>query len=85
MNKKTNTHVNSRNTFRAILPIPLTSFIGRERELAEVMDSLADTRLLTLIGAGGCGKTRIALRVAAELSERYTEGVYWVELARLVD
>jgi len=86
MNKKTNTHLNSRNTFRAILPIPLTSFIGRERELVEVTDSLAaGTRLLTLIGAGGCGKTRIALRVAAELSDQYSDGVYWVELARLVD
>jgi predicted ATPase len=85
MNKKTNTHLNSRNTFRAVLPLPLTSFIGRERELAEVTDSLASTRLLTLIGAGGCGKTRIALRVAAELSDQYSDGVYWVELARLVD
>ena len=85
MNKKTITQLNSRNTFRAILPAPLTSFIGRERELAEVTDSLVGTRLLTLIGAGGCGKTRIALRVAAELSDQYTEGVYWVEFARLVD
>jgi len=85
MSKKTITQLNSRDTFRAILPVPLTSFIGRERELAEVADSLASTRLLTLIGAGGCGKTRIALRVAAELTDQYTEGVYWVELARLAD
>ena len=85
MNKKTNTQLDSRNTFHAVLPVPLTSFIGRERELAEVTDSLAGTRLLTLIGAGGCGKTRIALRVAAELTNQYMDGVYWVELARLVD
>ena len=85
MNKKTGTQPNSRNTFRATLPVPLTSFIGRERELAEVTGSLAGTRLLTLIGAGGCGKTRIALRVAAELTNQYIDGVYWVELARLVD
>jgi len=85
VNKKTGTQPNSRNTFRATLPVPLTSFIGRERELAEVTGSLAGTRLLTLIGAGGCGKTRIALRVAAELTNQYIDGVYWVELARLVD
>jgi len=85
VNKKTSTQLNSRNTFRAILPIPLTSFIGRKRELAEVTGSLTSTRMLTLIGAGGCGKTRIALRVAAELNDQYEDGVYWVELARLVD
>src|SRR5688572_27596609 len=67
------------------LPVQLTSFIGRERELAEVTDSLARTRLLTLIGSGGCGKTRIALRVAAELTDQYIDGVYWVEFARLID
>lgn len=47
------------------LPVQLTSFIGRERELAEVEALLAHTRLLTLTGAGGSGKTRLALEVAA--------------------
>jgi predicted ATPase/DNA-binding CsgD family transcriptional regulator len=67
------------------LPIQLTSFIGRERELGEVEYLVSTSRLVTLIGAGGCGKTRLALRVAAELSDQYSEGLYWVELARLVD
>ena len=46
------------------LPVPLSSFIGREREIAEVKRLFATTRLLTLTGAGGCGKTALALRVA---------------------
>ena len=53
------------------LPIALTSFVGRERELAELRDELARTRLLTLTGAGGCGKTRLALRLVSELADRF--------------
>ncbi|WP_213957818.1 tetratricopeptide repeat protein [Variovorax sp. dw_954] len=67
------------------LPQPLTSFIGREREIAEVRQWLATTRLLTLGGAGGCGKTRLALQVAASMLERYPDGVWFVELAPLGD
>src|SRR5688572_22521973 len=67
------------------LPIQLTSFIGREHEITEVVRLLASSRLLTLIGAAGCGKTRLALRSAAEISPQYRDGVYWVELARLAD
>ena len=67
------------------LPVQLTSFIGRGRELGEVKDLVATSRLVTLTGAGGCGKTRLALRVAADLSDQYVDGVYWVELARLID
>lgn len=67
------------------LPVQLTSFIGRERELAEVKYVLSTSRLVTLTGAGGCGKTRLALRVAAELTDQYIDGVYWVEFAQLTD
>jgi class 3 adenylate cyclase len=67
------------------LPVQLTSFIGREREMSEVREQLAGTRLLTLTGTGGLGKTRLALQVAAELLESYRDGVWLVELAALSD
>lgn len=67
------------------VPIPLTSFIGRQRELEEVKRLLFNTRLLTLRGAGGCGKTRLAIQVASDLVERFKDGVWWVELAPLMD
>jgi non-specific serine/threonine protein kinase len=67
------------------LPAPVTSFIGRERELAEVKEQLRSTRLLTLIGTGGCGKTRLALEVAGNLVDQYSEGVWLAELAPLTD
>ena len=65
------------------LPAPRTSFIGREAELRDVKRDLAMTRLLTLTGAGGCGKTRLALEVARELVGAYPDGVWLVELASL--
>jgi non-specific serine/threonine protein kinase len=61
----------------------LTSFVGRDHELAEIERLLTSTRLLTLTGAGGCGKTRLALQVAAALLPRFTDGVWVVELAPL--
>src|SRR5262249_24327762 len=67
------------------LPLQATSFIGREREIEEVKRQLADSRLVTLVGTGGCGKTRLALQVAAETLENYTDGVWLVELAPLTD
>jgi predicted ATPase/DNA-binding CsgD family transcriptional regulator len=66
------------------LPLQLSSFVGRERELAEVKRLLEGTRLLTLTGPGGCGKTRLAL-AAGELAEGFGDGVRWVELASLAD
>ncbi len=67
------------------LPAYLTSFIGREHEMAEVRRLLLQARLLTLTGAGGCGKTRLALQVATSLLEEHPEGVWVVELAALTD
>ena len=67
------------------LPVQLTSFIGREKEMAEVKRLLGLRRLLTLTGLGGCGKTRLAIQVAAELLEEFPDGVWLVELAPLTD
>jgi predicted ATPase/class 3 adenylate cyclase len=67
------------------LPRQLTRFIGREHEIAEVKRLLSTTALLTLTGAGGCGKSRLALQVAAYLLEEYADGVWLVELAALSD
>src|ERR687894_321943 len=67
------------------LPLELSSFVGREKELAEVERLLRDSRLLTLTGSGGCGKTRLALAVASELVEGFEDGVWLVELAPLAD
>jgi predicted ATPase/transcriptional regulator with XRE-family HTH domain len=70
---------------RPLLPKPLTSFVGREHEMQVVRRLLASTRLLTLVGAGGVGKTRLALEVASELVPEYPDGVHVVELAPLAD
>ena len=67
------------------LPEPLTSFVGRERELVELQKLLVGNRLLTLTGTGGVGKTRLALRVAAAVLNGYIDGVWLVELASLRD
>ncbi|MGH3672030.1 MAG: AAA family ATPase, partial [Pseudonocardiaceae bacterium] len=67
------------------LPGELTSFVGREAEQGQIADSLERVRLLTLTGAGGCGKTRLGLQVAAEVVDHHPDGVWWVELARLED
>lgn len=76
-----------RSLYRTNLPVPATPFLGRERELAKVVDLLArdDVRLVTLTGPGGIGKTRLALQAAAEASERFPDGVYWVQLSPLRD
>ena len=68
------------------LPRPLSSFVGRERELDEVSSLLSGgARLLTLHGAGGSGKTRLAIEVAARLTDAYKDGTFWVGLAPLRD
>jgi non-specific serine/threonine protein kinase len=67
------------------LPLELSSFIGREREIFEVKRLLGDTRLVTLTGPGGSGKTRLALALAQDLVEEFEDGAWWVELASLSD
>ncbi len=67
------------------LPVQLTSFIGRDREIQDIKQLLSQTRLLTLTGGGGCGKTRLALQVAGDLLEEYDDGVRFVEFATLSD
>lgn len=66
------------------LPHQLTSFIGRERELQEVLEGLAVSRLLTLTGPGGTGKTRLSLRAAAEVAPDFPDGVFFVPLAPII-
>jgi predicted ATPase/class 3 adenylate cyclase len=67
------------------LPVQPTPFVGRERELAEVLALLDSHRILTLTGPGGSGKTRLALQAAAESVERYGDGVWFVPLAAVRD
>ena len=67
------------------LPVQLTSFVGRDHDIAQVKKWLVDYRLVTLTGPGGCGKTRLALRIARDLIPVYEGGVWLVELARLSD
>ncbi len=73
------------DSFPNNLPLHLTSFIGRENEIAEVKQELDRHRHVTLTGSGGTGKTRLALQVAAELIEEFDHGVWFVELAPLMD
>ena len=67
------------------LPLQATSFVGREREVAAIAESVRERRLVTLIGVGGVGKTRLALQVAAELAEEFVDGVWLIELAEVGD
>jgi predicted ATPase len=67
------------------LPIQATPLIGRERELEELAERLGEHRLVTLVGPGGTGKTRLALQAAAEAVESFEHGVWWVPLAPVTD
>src|SRR5712692_5826429 len=75
--------IRSMDPRRHNLPVSPTGFIGRGRELDEIKERLAANRMLTLIGTGGTGKTRLALQAAADLIERFKDGVWLVELASL--
>src|SRR5262249_41634734 len=70
---------------RSNLPTPLTSFIGREWELAEVTALLGRARLVTLTGPGGSGKTRLALVAAQQLAAAFAGGVWFVDLSGVAD
>src|SRR5579872_1855299 len=67
------------------LPAEATSFVGRRHELAEVRQRLSAARVVTLVGPGGVGKTRLAVRAAAELERSFRDGAWLVELAEVRD
>ncbi|HZD56620.1 MAG TPA: NB-ARC domain-containing protein [Anaerolineales bacterium] len=69
----------------ANLPVQLTSFIGRESDLANVGLMLSEARCITITGPGGCGKTRLALQIAYKVTEEFEDGAWWVDLAPLLD
>jgi predicted ATPase len=76
-----------KSLYRTNLPVPATLFLGREGELQEVLSLISsqDTRLLTLTGPGGTGKTRLAAQAAGLASDAYPDGVWWIPLAPLRD
>jgi predicted ATPase/DNA-binding CsgD family transcriptional regulator len=67
------------------LPAEATTFVGRRRELAELRRTLAGARLVSLVGPGGVGKTRLAIRMATDLERGFADGAWWVELAEIRD
>lgn len=73
------------DAYRHNLPTQLTSFIGREKEIEEIKQAIAEHRLVTLTGVGGTGKTRLALQVAADLLDHFPDGVWFVELAPITN
>jgi predicted ATPase/DNA-binding SARP family transcriptional activator len=72
-----------KQTSKLNIPVPLTSFIGREDELKEVADLLSKSRLVTLTGSGGVGKTRLAIQVVADVLGSFPDGVWFLDLAPL--
>ncbi|TAK25003.1 MAG: adenylate/guanylate cyclase domain-containing protein [Chloroflexota bacterium] len=78
-------HLASLDAIPNNLPLQTSSFVGRERETREALDLLGNGRLLTMIGAGGSGKTRLAVHVAAESVDAFPDGVCFVELAAIVE
>ena len=72
-----------KRTHKLNIPMPLTSFIGREKELKEVVELLSKSRLITLTGSGGVGKTRLAIQVVAEVMDLFPDGIWFLDLAPL--
>jgi excisionase family DNA binding protein len=68
-----------------VLPAPLTSFLGREQDIAAIRQLLSTARLVTLTGPGGVGKTRLAIAIAHDVADHFDDGVAWVDLAQLSD
>ncbi|BBX00619.1 LuxR family transcriptional regulator [Mycolicibacterium moriokaense] len=75
----------AKNTRSHNLPAQLTTFVGRAGQVEEVRQLVVDNRLVTLTGAGGAGKTRLAVEVAAQISDEFVDGVWWVDLAAIAD
>ncbi|MGZ9222732.1 MAG: tetratricopeptide repeat protein [Anaerolineales bacterium] len=73
------------DAYRHNLPVQMTSFIGREKEMEEIKQSIITHRLVTLTGVGGTGKTRLCLQVAADMLDQFPGGVWFVELASITD
>jgi predicted ATPase/class 3 adenylate cyclase len=73
------------DAFPGNLPVQVSSFIGREREIERIVEALRDARVVTLTGVGGVGKTRLAFQVAAEMLPRFREGAWLVDLALVRD
>ncbi|HLA06115.1 MAG TPA: adenylate/guanylate cyclase domain-containing protein, partial [Anaerolineales bacterium] len=78
-------HLRTLDFFPNNLPIQLTTFVGRKKEITELKQELDEHRLVTLTGSGGTGKTRLSLQVAADLLDHFEHGVWFVELASLAD
>lgn len=70
---------------RTNLPVPLTSFVGRQSEVEALRKLIREARLITLVGPGGVGKTRLAIQVARDLSEFWPDGVWWIDLTPIED
>ncbi len=85
LSSETDTKEQDRTYSLTNLPAQWTSYVGRTREIAEIQDLLVHSRLVVLTGAGGTGKTRLALQVAEQVSSRYRHGVWLVELASVSD
>ena len=66
------------------LPAEVTSFVGRRRELGEIRKKLTTARLVSLVGPGGVGKTRLALRMAGDLERGFADGAWWSSWPRFV-
>jgi predicted ATPase/class 3 adenylate cyclase len=75
----------SLDSFPNNLPPQITSFIGRDAQIQDVLALLEISRLITIMGTGGCGKTRLSLQVAAQALERFPDGAWFIELAPLTD
>jgi predicted ATPase/class 3 adenylate cyclase/DNA-binding CsgD family transcriptional regulator len=67
------------------LPAQLTSFVGREADIAQVRDLVTENRLVTLTGAGGVGKTRLAIQIAGQIANEFADGIWYVDLAPITD
>ena len=75
----------SLDAFPGNLPVQLTTFVGRDREIKSIAEGFDTSRLITLTGTGGVGKTRLAVQVAAEMLRQYPDGVWLCELAAVAD
>ncbi len=83
--KSFGTNGSFRHSLRTAVPVAPNSFVGRRREAAEVTHLPASARLVTVTGAGGRGKTRLARQTAGALGGQFADGACWVELGRLTD